>query len=61
MTESSKNIIRNHFADYRRGNYMYRYDVNTGIFYRCRVEDYGRQWIDDEGRQHGAWEEIDRD
>ena len=65
MKERTKNIIRNYFrnysGDYRRGNYLYRYDVNTGIFYRCREELYGKSWIDNKGRRYDAWQEIDRD
>lgn len=40
------------------GSYAYRADLNTGKIYRCKTDNVNRDWIDNNGRQYGAWVEI---
>lgn len=53
-------IIRN-AANYRAdtviGRYTYRVD-QAGQILRCKTEDIGREWIDEDGSQHGGWEVV---
>lgn len=55
MTEKTKAIIRDycrtHFS-YVRGRYSYKYDENTGKFYRCLTDLVGESYPDTEGNPH---------
>lgn len=61
MTKATINRIRN--AAYNRstvviGKYTYKADLNTGDVLRCKTDDIGREWIDNEGRRFSAWEVV---
>jgi hypothetical protein len=40
------------------GKYTYRVQQWTGNIVRCKTEDIGREWIDDNGSQFDAWETV---
>lgn len=40
------------------GAYLYAYDINSGKLMRCHKDDYGRQWIDENGEQYDGWKII---
>lgn len=40
------------------GRYTYRADPHTGVIYRCKTDDVGREWISNDGRIFSGWEEV---
>lgn len=39
------------------GNYRYKYDEYLGAYYRCRNDNYNREWLTRDGRVTSGWEE----
>lgn len=61
MTEKTKAIIRDYcrtHLTYVRGRYTYKYDENTGKFYRCLTDLVGESYLDTEGNPHDYWKEV---
>lgn len=42
----------------RHGKYSYSLNVWTGDIQRCLTGNESREWIDHDGRIHGAWETV---
>lgn len=40
------------------GKYTYKADLNTGDILRCKTDDIGREWIDNDGSCFSAWEVV---
>lgn len=55
MTKATIERIRNSYTPVVIGKYTYKADLNTGVIIRCKTEDIGREWIDNEGRRYSAW------
>lgn len=49
-----RNAVENR-VDTVIGKYTYRFNVNSGKISRCKTEDIGRMWIDNEGTRSDAW------
>ena len=60
MKQSTIDRIRNTYhKDVVIGAYSYHVSDRTGKIERCKTEDIGRMWIDDDGHQSDAWEEVE--
>lgn len=40
------------------GRYSYCYDFWRHVIRRCKTDDVGRAWIDSDGNQFDAWEDV---
>lgn len=58
MKQTTIDRIRDSHKDVVIWKYSYRYDRMTGQILRCKTEDVGRMWIDDDGHQYDAWEAV---
>ena len=58
MTKATIERIRNSYTPVVIGKYTYKVNLNTGEILRCKTEDIGREWIDNEGRRFSAWEVV---
>jgi len=58
MKQSTIDRIRGGHKDIVIGKYTYRVSDRTGKIIRCKTEDIGRMWIDDDGHQYDAWEAV---
>lgn len=57
MKQATIDRIRNSREVIVIGKYSYSFN-ERGEIIRCKTEDIGRTWIDDNGHQYDAWEVV---
>lgn len=57
LSKATIERIRNSYTPVVIGKYTYKVN-GYGDILRCKTDDIGREWIDNEGRHYSAWEVV---